>query len=838
MQEENGTVALPTPDQLMQQALSAQRRGANADAKRLYGLLLGLDPSNAAACGNLAIIAVQQGDLAGAERLFREGIRLRPDYPAGHKHLGTVLQQQGRCAEAIAAHRSALRLDPNYAEAHLALGNALKQQQDLDGAMRSYLAAAAIRPAYAEAYNNTGVVLQMLGRFDEAISAYRKALAASPAYAEAQFNLGGVLHETGRLEAAEAAYRQVLAIDPTTAVALNNLGTVLKDQGRLDEALAAFDRAIGQKTDYAEAHYNRATVLQQQARREDALAAYGRAFALRPGYIDAANNAGIVLQELGRQTEAIELYRRLARPLPEHADLYNNMGTALLAEGRPEEAEQAFGQALACRPDFPEAAHNRGNALRETGRLTEAMEAWQRALELRAGYPDALSQLAYHRALACAWHSHDADQARLLSMVRSGVRVPPFYLLATPATTADQLLAARQWIAPIQPSQQARFEHRRSHQKARLRIGYLSADFHQHATAQLMAGLFERHDRDRFEVVAYSYGPDDGSPMRARLGHAFDRFVDIGTLSHRDAASRIHQDKTDILIDLKGYTSGSRPMIAAFRPAPVQVSYLGFPATMGADFVDYILVDRFVVPENEQALFAEKLVHLPTCYQPNDVGRETAMPTTRRECGLPEQGLVLCCFNNSYKLSPALFDVWMRLLNATQGSVLWLLATNELAKANLRREAAARGLDPARLVFAPVVASAAHLERHRHADLFLDTLPCNAHTTASDALWGGLPVLTCSGNTFAGRVAGSLLNAIGMPELVTTSLEEYERMALALISAPDRLRAMRRKIEQKRDINSLFDLRRLTGAIEAAYEQMWRRWLAGEEPRAFAIGNG
>jgi predicted O-linked N-acetylglucosamine transferase (SPINDLY family) len=339
--------------------------------------------------------------------------------------------------------------------------------------------------------------------------------------------------------------------------------------------------------------------------------------------------------------------------------------------------------------------------------------------------------------------------------------------------------------------------------------------------------------------VAYSYGADDASAMRARLTRAFDRFVDVSRLSYRDAASLIHQDQTDILIDLKGYTHGSRPMIPALRPAPVQVSYLGYPATMGADFIDYILVDRFVVDGAEQAVFSEKLVHLPVCYQANDSGFARAVsPTSRRDWGLPEEGLVLCCFNNSYKLSPGIFDIWMRLLGATPGCVLWLLATNELAEANLRKEAAERGVDPARLVFAAVVPSAVHIERHRHADLFLDTLPCNAHTTASDALWGGVPVLTCRGDTFAGRVAGSLLNAVGMDELVTTSLREYELTAQALLRDPGRLKAMRRKIEQKRDVNSLFDLPTLTRAIETAYERMWLLHLTGERPQAFAVENG
>ncbi|MGA7805003.1 tetratricopeptide repeat protein [Bradyrhizobium sp.] len=826
----------------MQTAVAAQRAGSIAEAKRLYALVLSIDPSNAAACGNLGIIAAQQGDLANAERLMRQEIGLRPNNAASHHNLGTVLQQQGRMVDAADAHRQAVLLNPNYAQAQLALGNALKAQHMLDGAMQAYQAALAIKPDYPEAHNNIGVVLQMQGRLGEAASAFSTA-AATPVYAEASFNLGVVLHQMGDLDAAEAAYRTAIARQPEIAVAHNNLGTVLKDQDRLDAAVTAFEQAIALKPDYAEAIYNHATVLQQQGKLEDALAAYGRALALRPDHLDAINNAGIVLQELGRHRDAIELYRRVVGPSPAaamraHADLYNNLGTALLAEEQPAEARAAFELALACRRDFPEAAYNLGNALRELGDLQAAIAAWRGALALRPDHADAFSQLVHHRALVCAWDDREAEQAQLVEMVRSGVRVPPFYLFATPASAADQLRCAEQWIRPLGPPQGARFGHGVRNARERIRLGYLSGDFFEHATARLMAELFESHDRGRFEVYAYSYGADDGSPMRARLVQAFDRFVDIAALSHRDAAGRIHDDKIDILIDLKGYTHRARPAIAACRPAPVQVSYLGFPATMGADFIDYVLVDRFVVPEKLQAFFTERLVHLPECYQANDRKREVASGrTARSDWGLPERGLVFCCFNNSYKLSPCLFDIWMRLLKAAPGSVLWLLGANAVVEANLRVEAGRRDIDPSRLMFAPVVPTRAHLERHRHADLFLDTTPCNAHTTASDALWCGVPVLTCCSETFAGRVAGSLLRAIGIPELVTHSLQEYERTALALIGGPDRLRALRQQIERNRDVKPLFDLPKLTEAIEAAYQRMWQRWLVGEKPVAFAIEN-
>ena len=825
----------PTPEQLLKNAVAAQRSGALADAKRLYAAVLKIDPVNAAAFGNLAIIAAQQGDLVAAERLMRREIELRPDHPASYNNLGSLLQQQARPADAIVAHRQAIKLNPNYAEAYFALGNALGQLGSLDEAMEAYRSAIKAKRDYPQAHNNIGVLLQMQGRLDQAASAYREAVALRPAYAEAQFNLGTALHGLHDLEAAEAAYRRAVSLDPAIAVVHNNLATVLKDQGRLDAALATFDDAIRLNPDYAEAFYNRATVLQQQARADEALAAYGRAIALRKDYPDAINNAGIVLQELGRAGEAIELYRRLLEQTPAHADACNNIGTALLAAGRAAEARMAFEQALTHKPNFPEAFYNLGNACRERGDLTGAIAAYRNALRLRPEYADAFSQLVYHRAQACDWDNSEADQEALVEMVRRGVRVPPFSLLSTPASASDQLLCARQWIRPVRPPPEYVFDHRRSTGRQRIRLGYLSGDFHQHATARLMAELFELHDRERFEVSAYSYGPDDDSAMRARLASAFDRFVDIRALSHHEAARTIHADNVDILIDLKGYTHHARPAISAYRPAPVQVSYLGYPATMGADFIDYIIVDPFVVPPRQQPFFSERLVHLPGSYQVNDRKREVAAGGSRQDWGLPAGALVFCSFNNSYKILPAIFDIWMRLLRFVPGSVLWLLEANDLVKDNLRLEAGKRGVDAGRLIFAPVVSPAEHLGRHCHADLFLDTLPCNAHTTASDALWAGLPVLTCSGDTFAGRVAGSLLMATGMPELVTGSLEDYEATALALARDPQRLSALRNRLENNRDASALFDLPKSTANIEAAYARMWQTWRSGQKPASFSI---
>lgn len=829
-------MAHPTPEQLLNDALAAQRRGAVGDAKRLYASVLNIDPANASAYGNLAIIAAQEGNLPGAEQLLRNGIALRPGDAVGFNNLGLVLLQQGKLPQAIDAHRRAVELRPAYAEAHFALGNALQQQGSDEQAIASYRSAVRSKGNYPEASNNAGIVLQRLGRVDEAISAYSNALASRPGYAEARFNLGGVLHEKRDLAAAAAAYREVIAFRSDIPIVHNNLGTVLQDQGRLDEAIAAFDTAIALNPGFAEAHCNRGIVLQRQGRFDEALAAYGDAVRLRADYPDALNRAGIVLGELGRPDEALAVYRRLLETSPDHVDALSNSAATLLAKGRPDEALAALHQVLALKPDFPEAHYNLGNAWRELGDPEAAISAYQEALRLRPDYADAFSQLVYHRWRACDWNDYEASQDKLLEMVRRGERVPPFYLLATRASAADQLICAEQWIKPVVPPSLDGLPRYAATDEARIRIGYLSGDFHQHATAHLMAGLFERHDRARFEVIAYSYGPNDRSPMRARLDRAFDRFVDISEMSHLEAAARIHADKVGILVDLKGYTHAARPQISACRPAPVQVSYLGYPATMGADFIDYVIVDKFVVPESQQPYFRERLVHLPNCYQVNDSSREPASTAPSREaCGLPADGFVFCSFNNSYKISPAFFDIWMRLLAAVPRSVLWLLGTNHLVERNLRLEAGKRGIDPDRLVFAPIVPAADHLARHCHADLFLDTLPCNAHTTASDALWAGVPVLTCAGDTFAGRVAGSLLTAIGLPDLVTLSTEDYEKMAVALAWDAERLARLRAVLQQNHDASSLFDLPAFTRDIEAAYVRMWETWRAGRKPAGFAV---
>jgi predicted O-linked N-acetylglucosamine transferase (SPINDLY family) len=685
-----------------------------------------------------------------------------------------------------------------------------------------------IAPTNNVACTNLAAIATAAGDFNEAEAMFRRAVELKPDAAEAHYNLGFILQEQGKLDAAIEVYRRALELRPDMPQACTNLGVALQHQGKLDEAVAAFRQAIAGNPKHADAYFNLGVVLRLQNHVDEAAAAYRRVIVLDPSHAAARNNLALILSEAGELSAADVLQRQAVGLWPDYAEGHNNLGALLLDQGRPQEALDALRAAVKLKPDYPEAYLNLGNALRELGSLAEAIEAYRRAMELRPTYAEALAQLVYHRARACDWTDAGAAEPTLLSAVRqNAARIPPFMLIPTAASGADQLLCARKWVEHFAVPEQQVFQHHAAPQAGRLRIGYLSSDFYNHATAYLIAELIERHDRDRFDIHGYSYGPDSGGSMRARLISAFDRFTDIDALSHRTAAARIRADDIDILVDLKGHTHRARPKILAFRPAPVQVNYLGFPGTMGAPFIDYIVADDFIVPRDRQTIYAEKLAYLPDCYQPNDTRREIAAAPGRTACGLPAQGFVFCAFNNSFKITPAFFAIWMRLLQQVPGSVLWLLESNALVRRNLSAAAAAVGVDPDRLVFAPILPHGQHLARHRHADLFLDTLPCNAHTTASDALWASLPVLTCAGETFAGRVAGSVVRAAGLSELVASSPRDYEALALALARGPARLADVRSRLGAGRSNLRLFDMAKRTRDLEALYARMAEIWRSG-----------
>ena len=628
------------------------------------------------------------------------------------------------------------------------------------------------------------------------------------------------------------------AADPGRATTLNREGNAHKEAGRLEQAEESYRRALRAAPDHLPALYNLGACLYELGRRREAESFLRRVVALDPADSHALFQLGSLLCDDGRFAEAAGTLREAAALWADNPVLHFYLGIAQVRSGFPREAITSLRRALSLEPDYPNAQFNLGNAYSLLKERDQAIECFRAACRARPGDPIYRGSLLFEMQHACEW----AGIEELIALQRRSVseqpaQAPhPFYLLSIPSTRAEQLQGSRNFAAQLMQglapeAARAPFQFRRDAAPRRIRLGYLSSDFHEHATAYLLAEMFELHDRKRFETIAYSCGPDTDNPMRSRLKRAFDRFVDLRNVSNADAAATIHADQLDILVDLKGYTLDARTEIVALRPAPIQVSFIGFPGSMGAPFIDYLVADRFVVPHAHEADYSERLVLLPHCYQANDRQRSVAPTPARAALGLDENAFVFCCLNQPYKILPEVFAVWMRLLRAVPGSMLWLLDCNPEATRNLRREAQRAGIAARRLAFAPVLPLEQHLGRLGAADLFLDTFPYNAHTTASDALWAGLPLLTLAGDTFASRVAASLLTATGLPELIANSLEEYERLALHLASAPDTLRRLRSRLQENRAAAPLFDTPRFTRALESAYLQMQQEYAAGRPPR-------
>jgi predicted O-linked N-acetylglucosamine transferase (SPINDLY family) len=640
-------------------------------------------------------------------------------------------------------------------------------------------------------------------KLEDAERLYREILAEEPRHFDALHLVGLVQYEAGRWDAAVASIRAAIAVRPGFAPAFANLGLALQKLQRLDEALASYDRALALAPDYAEGHYNRGNVLLDLKRLEDAVASFDRALALEAGRAPALYNRGIALLDLER----------------------------------PEEAVASFDRALALKPEYAQALYNRAIALQHLRRQDEVAASLARLLQLVPDFPFAPGMLLHAQMHCCDWSKFGPAVDAINRGVRARKRVAePFGYLGISDSADEQRICAEVFAAVRAPIAPAPMWNGETWGNAKIRIGYVSGEFRHQATSVLIGELFELHDRGRFELIAFDNGGDDASVLRGRIERAFSEIVSIARLGDREAAMAIRDRKIDLLINLNGYFGRERQRVFSFRPCPIQVSYLGFPGTLGAPYIDYILADPQVIPESHHAFYTEKVVRLPDTYQVNDRKRVIAQRVpTRAELGLPAAGFVFCCFNNNYKITPRTFDIWMRLLSGVPGSVLWLLEGNAAAVRNLRQEAQRRGVNPERLVFAPRMNLPEHLARHRQADLFVDTLPCNAHTTASDALWAGLPLLTCTGGTFAGRVGASLLHAAGLPELVTDSLDAYEARARELATAAGELAAIRARLERNRSTCPLFDTERFRRHIESAYITMWERWQRGMPPASFAV---
>lgn len=609
----------------------------------------------------------------------------------------------------------------------------------------------------------------------------------------------------GRGQTAEAAeqFHAALAEDPANGPAHYSLGLIAWQAGDSAGALQRCATGIAAAPAYAPLHHLHGSALQGLGRFDEALQAYDRALVIQPGYVDVLLNSGALLRTLHRHHDALARFNHILTVAPDHPAALGNCGILLT--------------------EFKQSAH--------------AIRMFERLVQVKPEYDYGLGLLFFERLHVCDWTDFDALRARIVEGVRAGRRVcKSLAFMSASADAAEHQQSARIFAAQQNPRQPVALWNGERYRHERIRIAYISPDLREHPVSHLMCGIFERHDKRQFETIAISLGVDDGSRLRGRILAAFDEFVDARDWTAERIARWMRAREIDIAIDLGGYTSDTRTAVFAWRPAPVQVNYLGYPGTMGVDYYDYILADRHIIPPAHQGFYDERVVYLPDAYLPVDDSVQIAERTpTRAECGLPEEGIVFCSFSHDYKITPPVFDVWMRLLAQVPGSVLWLVSRGEGTQANLRLEAERRGVAGARLVFAGRVPRVEdHLARYRQADLFLDTHPYNAHTTAADALMAGLPVVTCMGGSFPSRVAGSLVRAAGVPELATDSLPAYEALALALAQDPARRAALRARLLTRAGEPALCDTDGFRHHLEAAYTAMWRAAQLGDAHDALA----
>lgn len=872
------------------------QQGRGDEGLLLVDRALAIQPQNAPAYSNRGNILRDLGRLEEAVQSCTRAIELDPRFAVAYCNRTTALLAMGRHEEALADTDAALRLQPNLLEPLICraqIFQALQRYADAAAVARSILrispdhlpawhaameallamvqanqASGVVdesllreveqvlgevlrrRPDFFQALHNRAIIRQMLQRHDEALADLDRVLQSTPAFTQAHMTRGNVLLELMRHSEAVAAYDNALALQPANADCLASKANALigllntKADGPLlnvvllGEIEKTLQEAIAANPRFFEVRKSRANVLHTLKRFEEALAEIDSALTLVPNEPDAHFVRGNILRELKRFPEAVASYDQTLSLRPAHAEALLNKAQALTSLLRPLEALAAYDAALRVNLDFAEAHYRRAILLQELQRFGEAEAAFGEAVRCEEDQPKLFGQWIGSSLMTCNWEGLPAKLDRLAHKIQEGKNAAsPFWTL-TAGLGLD--LTKRATITMMQETcwgHTQTFSCPPPHSDARIRIGYISSDFREHAVSQLAVGVFESHDRLRFDVFGINTSTLPPDSMTARVDRAFGGLVEIGSLPLAEALEKVRALRLDVAIDLNGHTKGAWHEIFARRVAPIQVNYLGFPGTSGTDYMDYILADPVVIPPPHFSGYTEKVAHLPHCYLPNDATKAIAESTpTRTEAGLPESGFVFCCFNNSYKLNEEVFAVWMRLLQRVPGSVLWLSQMNDDAIAHLRRRAEVSAIAPERLVFALRTRDLAdHLARHLLADLFLDTTRYNAHTTASDALWAGLPVLTCICEAFPGRVAASLLQAVGLPELITTSLPDYEALALRLASEPDTLREVRHRLEKNKKTTPLFDTRLFARDIEEVFQKMWSRHAAGLPPEHLSV---
>jgi protein O-GlcNAc transferase len=833
-----------SPDQLFQRAFTAHQRGQLQAAVDGYRTLLQSQPGHFDAWHMLGVAALQGGDSQAAAQAIERALQLQAGVAPAWQNLAAAYRGQGQYAKAATSLARKIALTQADAASLTTLAELYELAGDPEAGLRTWDQLAHLTPHDPQAWVGKGSALRELRRPGAALACFEQALKLAPGHLRAANNRAITLQELERPQEALQAFDALLAREPGYAPAHNARALALWRLQRLAEAEQAYCQAIECEPGYAEAWSNRGALRATMARTGEAMSDLQKAISLQPARAETHNALGTLLAGQRRYDAAIASYQRALALQPQLAQAHGNLGAALVELGQIQQALNHFEQAIAQQQREPAAAASavaNRSALHAQARNFEQAAADARlACALNPDQPHALGNALYFEMMQADWRDHAQRVSELLLSLTAGHdAATPFVAMTIADDPALLLKTARRYVAthlPADPPEVAQ-AFKAPEPAARIRLAWCSADFHNHATAFLIAGLVEHLDQRRFETFALSYGPSTGDAYQQRLQRAFSHFIDVRGLSDQAIALRLRELNIDIAIDLKGYTNAGRPHIFNQRTALVQVSYLAYPGTSGLPLMDYLIADSVIVPPGEELHYSEAVVRLPDSYQANDDQRAIAPRTySRAELQLPEDAFVFCSFNNTYKITPTVFDVWMRLLHAVPGSVLWLLQDNPAVSTNLSREAEARGVASQRLVFAPRLPTEDHLARHAAADLFLDTWPVNAHTTASDALWAGLSLVTLPGRSFAARVAASLLHAAGAPECVAADVAAYESLAIELARDPKRLLALGQKLRDARRSSALFDTRRYARHLEAAFTQMTQQARAGLPPASFTVG--
>ncbi|KAL9240083.1 hypothetical protein vseg_014343 [Gypsophila vaccaria] len=838
---------------------NAWKEKGNIDfAIQYYMVAIELRPNFADAWSNLASAYMIKGRLNEASQCCRQALALNPHLIDARCTLGNLMKAQGLVSEAYSCYVEVLRIQPTLSIAWSNLAGLLVETGDFSNAVQYYKEAIKHKPTCVDAYLNLGNVYKALGKPQEAVSCYQRALQIRPDYAIAYGNLATIYYEQGQLNMAIHHYERALSCDPRFLEAYNNLGNALKDAGRADEAAQCYRQCLSLQPSHPQALSNLGNIYMEWNMIGTAAQCYKATINVTTGLSAPYNNLAMIYKQQGNCTDAITCYTEVLRIDPYAADALLNRGNTYKETGRINEAIQDYISAINVRPSMAEAHANLASAYKDSGQVEAAIKSYNHALILRPDFPETSCNLLHTLQCVCGWEDRESRLLEVEQILRRQLQanvlpsVQPFHAFAYPLDPMlaleisrkyaehCSLVASRYSLPPF--NHPSPIPVKDNGGSRRLRVGYVSSDFGNHPLSHLMGSVFGMHNRDNVEVFCYALSPSDGSEWRLRTQTEAEHFIDVSSMTSDAIAKFINDDKIQILVNLNGYTKGARNEIFAMQPAPVQVSYMGFPGTMGASYIQYLVTDEFVSPSHLSHIYAEKLVHVPNCYFVSDYkqkNRDVLDPNNqpkRSDYGLPEDKFIFGCFNQLYKIDPDIFDTWCNILKRVPNSVLWLLKFPAAGESRLRAYAAARGVQQDQIIFTDVAMKGEHIRRSALADLCLDTPLCNGHTTGTDVLWAGLPMLTLPLEKMASRVAGSLCLATGVgEEMVVNSLREYEEKAVSFALNRHMLQDLTNRLKAARLTCPLFDTARWVKNLERAFFKMWNLYCAGQHPQPFKV---